>query len=48
MYETVGQQENRRLSFRYEVCFFVKSKGGKELACRPFIIFKMASSEKSF
>ena len=22
MYETVSQQENRPLSFRYEVCFF--------------------------
>jgi len=39
MCETVSQQENRPLSFRYEVCFFVKSQDGKEIACGPFIIF---------
>ena len=36
MCETVGQQENRPLSFRYQVCFYVEG-WQKKLACGPFI-----------
>ena len=49
MYEMVSQQENRPLSFRYQVCFFsLRARVAKNLPAGPSSSFENDQQWKEF